>query len=395
MAKRIFQRTLIVLAPVLIVGCFLLDIIWVHYHYFIPVIMYYSVPFFAAVMVVTLLTPLMIFISRKIKVLDHPDPRKIHTSPMPLLGGIAIFLGYLATALYYCDWPNKMICMVIGGGILLVLGTLDDVFSLSSKVRLCGQLLASLLVISSGITINLSPNTWWGPLLGGVLTIIWILGVTNALNFADGMDGLAAGIAAIACIFFVLITMHLQEYSITLIASILMGFCTGFLLFNFKPAKIYLGDGGSTFIGFMLACLSLYGGWSSRGPVIAFGIPALILGVLIFDMCYITISRVRSGKVKNIQQWLDYTAKDHFHHRLVHLGFTEENAVVFIYIICLCLGLSALVLHAAKTIFPVAVLIIQSILMFINIVILMLVGRQLVGSEAKRRKTDKIDETKP
>ena len=149
------------------------------------------------------------------------------------------------------------------------------------------------------------------------------------------------------------------------------------LFHNFKPATIYLGDGGSTFFGFLLASFALYGGWSSKGPVIALGIPVLILGVLIFDMCYITMSRIRNGKVTNIKEWLDYTGKDHFHHRLIQLGFSERQTVLFIYFACIISGLSALTLEHTYNWFYVAVLVLQSVLIFIIISLLMIVGRRL------------------
>ncbi len=260
--------------------------------------------------------------------------------------------------------------------------------SLSSEVRLIAQLGVSLYVAFSGLMVSFMPDHWWGNLLAIAITVSWIIGIINATNFIDGVDGLATGMAVIAAGFFFLITLHLQQYHVALIAAVLLGCGLGFLIFNFKPAKIILGDGGSTFIGFVLACIALYGGWSSWGPIIALGIPILILGVLIFDVIYITISRIKNGQVRTFKEWLDYHGRDHFHHRLMNIGFKEHEAVLFIYMITVVLGLSALVIEHARISYPVVILLIQASLIFLIISILMLVGREIVeeSNEEKSRR---------
>jgi UDP-GlcNAc:undecaprenyl-phosphate GlcNAc-1-phosphate transferase len=375
--NKILKQVSIILVPVIIVMGLLADLILGHYQHWLLPLAHFATSFLLGALVVMLLTPVMIFLSRRTGVLDHPDSRKVHKNPMPLFGGLAIYLGFLGVSSLLFVLTPEMKSILAAASILLVLGTIDDMIGLSSVVRLLGQLAATFIIISSGLIVSFTPEVWWGNLLGGAVTIIWVLGITNALNFMDGMDGLAAGITMIAAMFFFLITMHLKEFHVAMMASLLMGCCAGFLFFNFRPARIYLGDGGSSFLGFMLAAMALYGGWSDRGPVIALGIPSLILGVLIFDMCYITISRIKNGYVRNVRQWLDHTGRDHFHHRLVHLGFKDEQAVIFIYIVCLSLGLGALLLHKARVVFPVAVLTAQAVLIFVNIVILMRVGRKL------------------
>lgn len=277
-----------------------------------------------------------------------------------------------------------MTAIIIASSIIVVMGTIDDIWPLSSITRLLGQLLAAGIVMSVGVKVSFLPHTWWGDALSVLLTSIWILGIVNATNFADGADGLATGFTVIASIFFFLISLHLDQFSILLISSLLVGAGLGFLVFNFKPAKIYLGDGGSTFLGFMLACLSLYGGWSKWNPMIAAGIPIMILSVLIFDMIYITVSRIKNNHVHNFKEWLDYRGNDHFHHRLIHLGFKEDAAVVFIYSTSIMMGLNALVIEHSRTSFPVVVLVIQAIMIFINITILMLIGRRKYPNDLKK-----------
>lgn len=354
------------------------------YHHLVPSLIKYLIPAGFGFLLTVVLIPLCIRLAFKFKIVNRPEGPKAHLPPIPMLGGLGIFLAFLIVASLYQPWTVQMQAIIIGAAIIAALGTLDDIFKLSSVTRLIGQLAASGIVIASGLKVSFMPDVWWGELGAVLITIVWILGIVNATNFIDGADGLAAGYTVIASIFFFLITLHLGQIGVVLISSLMIGTGLGFLVFNFKPAKIYLGDGGSTFMGFVLACLALYGGWSSWGPIIAIGIPTLILGILIFDMIYITVSRIRNGHVRNVQQWLDYRGRDHFHHRLMNLGLKEEDAVLFIYSTSIILGLSALVIEHARFSFPVVVLMIQATLIFINITILMLTGRQVYPDAPKK-----------
>ena len=334
-------------------------------------------PILYSFLIVICVTPVMIRLAHRFDYLDYPDKRKMHDQPVALLGGAAIFIGFISIALLYVPWSRQTSSIILAASLLLIVGTIDDVKPLSSTVRLIVQLIASLLVISSGLVVSFAPETIWGRVLGMVITVIWIIGITNAFNFSDGIDGLASGISFIASIFFFFMSLKLGQISVAMITAITAGCSLGFLWYNFKPAKIYLGDGGSTFLGFLLACFALYGGWSERGPVIALGIPTLILGVLIYDMCYITVSRVKNGLIRNVKEWLDFTGKDHFHHRLIHLGFSVQYAVLFIYVLCITLGLSALTLARASFNYEVIIFLIQAGLIFTNITMIMLAGRRL------------------
>jgi UDP-GlcNAc:undecaprenyl-phosphate/decaprenyl-phosphate GlcNAc-1-phosphate transferase len=338
-------------------------------------------PFGACVLLVAMLTPVMIFVARRFNVMDMPSARKIHTAPVPRLGGLAILLGFWIVALFNLPWNKQFTSIIIGGTIVAVMGIMDDVRPLSSRIRLVGQLVASVIVMSSGMIVSFMPKTWWGQAIAILITLLWIIGIVNALNFSDGLDGLAAGITFIAATFFFLIAIYLWQWHVAFLAVLIAGSCLGFLFWNFKPAKIYLGDGGSTFLGFLIACLALYGGWSADGFIVALGIPTMILGVLIFDMVYITIARIKNGQVRTFQEWLDYTGKDHFHHRLMSLGFSEVLAVVFIYLVCLILGINVLVLEKIHNPLGVAILFIHALLVFLAILLLMRVGRELTGDK--------------
>ncbi len=332
-------------------------------------------PFGMGFMLVLLLTPVMIIIANKFGILDQPSARKIHHQPVPRLGGLGIIIGFWVVASFHLPLSKQFWAILVGGTIVGLMGVADDIRPLSSRIRLMGQLVASFIVMSSGLMVSFCPKEWWGVLLAGVITIIWILGIVNSVNFADGLDGLATGMVGISTVFFFLIASYLRQVDVALIAAILVGSCVGFLVYNFKPAKIYLGDGGSTFLGFIVACIALYGGWSADGFVVALGVPTIILGVLIFDMIYITVARIKNGSVRSFRQWMDFTGKDHFHHRLLSLGFTEVGAVSLIYLIHVVLGLNVLVLEKLRNPLGVFIMGVQSFLVFLIILLLMRVGR--------------------
>jgi len=349
-----------------------------YYSQLIPFLIRCIVPGVCAILLMLAVVPLTIIIAKKFHIVVKPEYPKEHLPAVPLLGGVTIFVTMIIIHVIYWPPPTPgIIHIYLGAGIIFVLGTIDDIRPVPSVIRILGQLLASAIIMSKGMVVSFMPDTSMGMILSVIITLVWILGITNAVNFADGVDGLAAGMTAIASFFFFIIAVHLNQYQLSLISAILFGSCLGFLIFNYKPAKIYLGDGGSTTLGFLLASFALYGGWSNQGIIVALGIPVLILGVLIFDMIYITLSRIRNGTVRTFKQWLDHRARDHFHHRLIHIGFKEENAVIFIYILCIILGLSALVLENTQFSYPAILLNIQGALIFVVTSILMLVGREV------------------
>lgn len=347
------------------------------FYFYFPKILNMLVYGVFGMFVVLFLTPAIQFLAKKFNVLDRPSGHKLDKPPVPLLGGVAVYLGFLLTALFYQQWTPQIINLLLGGAIIVVLGTIDDIKPLSSIIRLIGQIIAALLVMRTGLIVSFMPDSVLGNVIAIVITLIWVLGIINAMNFLDGLDGLAGGVAVIASSFFFLIALYLGQYDVCLVSVALMGACLGFLFYNFKPARIYLGDGGSTFIGYILACIALYGGWSTEGPVVALGIPSIILGVCIFDIIYISLSRIKNGQVRNFRQWLDYVGKDHFHHRLMNLGFTERQAVVFIYLLSIILGLNVLVLQNLHRSLPIIVLLLQAIILFFIVSLLMIVGRKL------------------
>jgi len=325
-----------------------------------------------------LFTPVIRYVATKLKILDIPEERKIHKKPIPLLGGLAIYISYVVTIFFNFSFSIELKGVVIGGTIILLVGLIDDIWKVSATWKLVSQILASSVLIAFGVKLSFLPNNWWGN--GGeiILTIIWVVGITNAVNFFDGMDGLAAGLTAICSLCFFIVAAITHQSYIGFLTIALAGSSLGFLKFNFKPATIFLGDSGSTFLGFTLAGIAVMGGWAEKNPKVALSLPILILSVFIFDMIYITIARSLDGKVRNLKEWIEYTGKDHLHHRLVNLGFMETETVLFIYLIAACLGISGINLKTTGDL-KIYFELLQGFYIFIIVVILMLAGRKLTS----------------
>lgn len=320
------------------------------------------------------LTFLARFLAISWRILDQPGRRKIHQNPIPLLGGPAVYISFLLVLLISFSFSVRLAGIMLGATLVMVSGLIDDVRTLPASIRLVVQILASLLVIKCGVMLSFLPPTPWGVIGECVLTVIWLVGVTNAINFLDGMDGLAGGLAGISALCFFIIALQTNQPLIALLAIAFLGSCLGFLPYNFKPATIFLGDAGSTFIGFTLAGMAIMGNWAEDN-IVALSVPVLVLGVAIFDMTFTTIMRIKRGEVRNLRQWVEHEAKDHFHHLLVDLGLRPRGAVVFIYFVSMVLGLSAIVLWKAPALDAV-LLLGQASIIFVIIAVLMIVGKR-------------------
>ncbi|MEE9274801.1 MAG: MraY family glycosyltransferase [bacterium] len=326
-----------------------------------------------SLLVAFLVTPLIRLIAFHLKAIDVPDARKTHLNPTPLLGGIAVFTGYAFSMFVNNLYSRELMGVFIASTLILVLGMWDDIRGLSARVKILGQLVASALVIYFGVRLSFLPPGLTGDIIEVLLTFVWLIGISNALNFLDGMDGLATGLGAISSFFIGLVALQTNQPFLMFISLGLLGGCLGFLPYNMRanrPAAIFLGDAGSTFIGFTLASLGVMGEWDTSDPIKAFAMPLLILGVMIFDMTFITIGRVVSGQVNSIRQWIEYVGRDHIHHKLNDLGLSPRQTVFFICLIASSLGISAIVLRDGRTV-DAFLLIIQSFNIFFLLVILM------------------------
>ena len=323
------------------------------------------------------LTPLMVWVGHRWDLVDQPADRKIHVVPTPRLGGLALYAGFVGSILLNSIVPDWMVAILVAGSLLLIIGVIDDIRELPASVKLFGQLLAAGIVIASGKILTLFPPGPLGDMANIVLTLLWIVGITNAFNFFDGMDGLATGLAVLMAGFMGAVAFETNQAGLGWLAIAMIGAGLGFLPYNFRgtrPAVIFLGDGGSTFIGFTLACLAVKGNWADSSPIVSFSNPLLIFGVLIYDMIHITVERVITGKVKSVKEWLDYVGKDHLHHRLERALGSRQASVAMIFLFTICLGLAALALRHAGTMEAV-LLLIQAGLIASMITVLEISGR--------------------
>jgi UDP-GlcNAc:undecaprenyl-phosphate GlcNAc-1-phosphate transferase len=283
-------------------------------------------------------------------VLDAPAARKVHVVATPLLGGAAVYAAFAATVLFNFTFSLPLKGVALGATVVVVVGVLDDIWDMPARAKLAGQLVASTLAMAYGVSLDIVPTAWpLSPWLNGMLTVLWFLTVTNALQFLDGMDGLAAGLGAIAALFFSLAALQTSQPYLMFLAAPLVGASLGFLPYNFRfgrPATIFLGDAGASFIGFTLAGLAVMGEWA-ESDAIGLLTPVLILAIPLFDIAFVGTVRVVTGKVHSFGEWLAYTAKDHIHHRFEALGLTRTETVLLIFFIAATFGLSAMLLKDA------------------------------------------------
>lgn len=309
-------------------------------------------------------------------VLDEPSARKVHTVATPLLGGAAVYFAFALTVLFNFNFSRELKGVALGASVIVAVGIVDDLLDLPAWLKLAGQMAAAATAMWWGVALSVAPNWLPGFLwLNLALTLLWFLTVTNALQFLDGMDGLAAGLGVIGGVFFSITALQTGQRYLMFLSAALVGACLGFLPYNFRRggATIFLGDGGASFIGFTLAGLAVMGEWA-RNDVVGLLTPTLILGVPLFDIAFVAIVRVVTGKVHTVREWLAYTGRDHIHHRFEALGFTRPQSVVLIFSMSTTLGLSAMLLENAAPRQAVVILL-QAVCVLALIAVLEGVGR--------------------
>lgn len=290
-----------------------------------------------------LLTPLVKMLAIRIGAVDTPNYRKVHARIMPRLGGLAIFGAFLIG--YFILRPEDPTApfIILGALMIIITGVLDDMFEITAKAKLLGQLIAAGIVIYGGLDIDFIKLPFGGELDFGYLniplTILWIVGITNAINLIDGLDGLAAGVSTIALITIAGMALMMGNAFVFAMASILAVSALGFLFYNFHPAKIFMGDTGALFLGFMIAVLALMG--FKNITVISLVIPIIMLGVPISDTFFAIVRRYR------MKQPLSAADKSHLHHCLLNVGFTHRQTVLIIYALAAMFGLAALIFSQA------------------------------------------------
>lgn len=314
----------------------------------------------------------------RIGALDYPNERKIHQIPTPLLGGIAIYLGFVGAVLSNSIFTKEVIGIIIGASLLVYIGIIDDLKGIQAWLKLLTQVIATSVVIILGVTLKVFPSDMLGHFGNITLTYLWIIGITNAFNFFDGMDGLAPGLGITVALFLGVLSFQTFQPFLGWLCVAIMGGCLGFFPYNFsfrRPASIFLGDSGGAFLGFSLSCLAIMGEWAENKPIVALTAPLLIFWIFIFDMAHITISRIAKRKVNNLKEWVEYVGEDHLHHRLVSVLNDKNLTVAVILLITICLGLGATALRYARTI-DALLLILQAIIIVVLVTILQRKGAQ-------------------
>ncbi len=336
--------------------------------------------FLVAAVVAFIGTPLVKQFAYIIGAVDVPrDNRRMHKTPTPRLGGLAIFAGFLAATLVFAEIDRTMVGILIGALILVMLGVVDDVLALKASLKLVIQIVAALFpVLYGGLQIetlsnfNLlsgEPYTYLG-IFSIPITIIWIVGLTNAVNFIDGLDGLAAGVSTIASVSMLIIACILADPFVAVVMAALSGAILGFLPYNLNPAKIFMGDTGSTFLGYILATMSIQGLFKFYA-VVSFAVPFLILGLPLFDMICAVGRRVLSGRSPGSAD------REHVHHKLIDMGFNQKQAVAILYSLSGILGIIAVVLATSGET--------KAILLIVAILMACVIGFKLLSSSEKRR----------
>lgn len=337
-----------------------------------------------SIVVAYFVTPFCRLIALKLNILDDPDWRKIHDRPTPLLGGLAVYLAFSAAILLNDVYYPGMKILLFGATLIFVMGLIDDIRPLPALLKFIFQILITLVVILlADIQLTFFYHASWAPLVNIPLTLLWIVGLTNAMNFFDGVDGLAASMSIISALFLGIIAFLTDQASLGWFAVALVGACAGFMPYNFrlgKSASLFLGDAGSTFLGFTLAGLAVMGKWSATSKFVSLSAPLLIFGVLIFDMVYVNLSRLKNRQASNFLELLTCANKDHLHHRLIFMGFARKEVVFIISTISVCLGVSALIIMK-QDIIEAMLGIFQAVLIIGLIVTLMLKGRQKAPKE--------------
>jgi UDP-GlcNAc:undecaprenyl-phosphate GlcNAc-1-phosphate transferase len=272
--------------------------------------------------------------------MDHPNPRKVHAHPMPLLGGAAIVIASLLTLLLLRDRfeIQQLSSILLGASLVALLGFYDDRWGLRPILKLIGQIIAAGILILSGIKVTALPQEW----LNVAVTLLWVVGLTNSLNLLDNMDGLSSGVAAVCASFFVVMAALSGQVYVGTLAAALLGATLGFLVYNFNPASIFMGDTGSMFLGFMLAAIGVKLRFPENVPFVTWMVPIIVMGMPIFDTTLVFISRLRRGKNP-----LTTPGKDHVSHRLVKLGLTTREAVMTHYLISGVYGMVAILVTQA------------------------------------------------
>lgn len=345
-----------------------------------------------AFIIAALVMPVAISLLRRLGIMDAVAENKIHKTPVPRGGGLVIFLAFAVAVLLPDYRSSGMNGIMIGAFICLVVGAIDDYLGgIPGFYKLVTLLFVTLILWRFGVRLNVFKND----ALDIAFTLLWIVGVTSAFNGIDNMDGLASGIAVIVAAMFFIIAVQAHQAARTetslswfgMLAIGLIGANLGFLIYNFNPARIFMGDSGSFFLGFTLAALGVMGEWTEN-RIISCSIPVLILGVPLFDFAYILIARILRGETRTLRKIIDHCAPDHLSHRLTWIGFTQRKAVLFIYLIALALGVSGILLRNSDSYLDSQLALLQGIAILAIVMVLMATAARRHANDKSKNEAD-------
>ena len=291
-------------------------------------------------------TPIVKSFAQKVGAIDVPrDARRVHDHPIPRMGGMAIFLGFLISVLLFVDISRPVRGILLGAVLIVACGAIDDIVSLNAWIKLAVQVAAAIVAVAHGVVIEVfrNPNIFSeneALVLGALavpVTVIWIVGITNSVNLIDGLDGLAVGVSTIASTTMFVVALLVSEGNVAVILAALMGACLGFMPYNLNPAKIFMGDAGSLLLGYVLSTVSVVGMFKFYA-IVTFVVPILALALPLFDTLCAIIRRLLRGQSPM------HPDRGHLHHRLIDMGLSQKQAVAILYSLSAILGLCAVVL---------------------------------------------------
>ncbi len=291
-------------------------------------------------------TPIVKGFAQKVGAIDVPrDGRRVHDHPIPRMGGLAIFLGFLISVVLFIDITREVRGILLGAVLIVACGAIDDVISLRAWIKLLVQIAAAVIAVLHGVVIEVfrNPNIFSDNealILGALavpVTILWIVGITNSVNLIDGLDGLAVGVSTIASTTMFVVALLVSEGGVAVILAALMGACLGFMPYNLNPAKIFMGDTGSLLLGYVLATVSVVGMFKFYA-IVTFVVPILALFLPLFDTLCAIVRRLLRGQSPM------HPDRGHLHHRLIDMGLSQKQAVAVLYSLSAVLGLCAVVL---------------------------------------------------
>ena len=315
--------------------------------------MAYVIAFGIALIVTYVITPAVKRLACRVGAMDNPNARKVHHGAVPRLGGLGIYIGFLASVLYSLPLSTEVVGLLMGSAVIIAVGVWDDICQIPAKVKLLGQVLAAVVLVACGVRVDWVLNPfgdyiYLSAFISVPLTILWVVGFTNMVNLIDGLDGLAAGVSSIAAVSVALIAYQMGQWNSVAITVAMAGAAIGFLQYNFNPAKIFMGDTGSMFLGYTLAAVSIMGVMKTAATV-ALVVPVIALGLPIMDTALAIVRRKLSG--------VPIFAPDrgHLHHRLLDSGLSQKQVVLLMYAITAFLGMIALLVVHLNVVFGAVV----------------------------------------